>query len=115
MRVVRYKQKRLTADGAVWANKPRLLIDYWAAGDQPLAVNNVTRCLWLEVSGPATAAGTAAVHNTELVLAFGEAAAATTAAVRIPLVVTELAVALPSAAPLWVGWMGMLPTYPGAV
>lgn len=115
VRVVRYKQKRLTADGAVWANKPRLLIDYWAAGDQPLAVNNVTRCLWLEVSGPATAAGTAAVHNTELVLTFSEAAAATTADVRIPLVVTELAVALPSAAPLWVGWMGMLPTYPGAV
>ena len=107
--VVRYKQKRLTMDGAVWANKPRLLVDYWAEGGRqrsPLEVNNVTRCLWLEVTGPSAAAAVLAVHNAEVELVFG------TDAVKIPLTVKELPVALPAVGPLWVGYMGMLPTYP---
>ena len=92
--VVRYKQKRMTMDGAVWANKPRLLVDYWAEeGRQrpPLAVNNVTRCLWLEVAGPSTARPVPAVHSAEVELVFGQ-----TDIVKIPLSVKELAAALPT-------------------
>lgn len=111
--VVRYKQKRLTMDGAVWANKPRLLVDYWTSAEgapqrSPLEVNNVTRCLWLEVAGPSTATSVPAVHSAEVELVFDE-----TDTVKIPLTVKELAAALPTVGPLWIGYMGMLPTYPG--
>ena len=105
--VVRYKQKRLTMDGAVWANKPRLLVDYWAKGARPLEVNNITRCLWLEVTGPSTASSVPVVHTTQVELTFGQ-----TDVVKIPLTVNELSAALPAVGPLWVGYMGMLPTYP---
>eukprot|EP01052_Picozoa_sp_SAG31_P051345 SAG31_NODE_12149_length_964_cov_0.942197_1_plen_251_part_00 len=100
IKVVRYKQKRLTMDGAVWASKPRLLVDF---GSQPLPVNNITRCLWLEVSGPSTPSTAPMLHNVQVVLDFGTAQPP----VKIPLAVHELAVSLPSAAPLWIGYMGM--------
>ena len=109
--VVRYKQRRLTMDGAVWANKPRLLIEQWADGPNPLPLeSNVTRCLWVEITGPKTVAPKPAVHLAAVQLSFGGANK-----VSIKLTVTELAVTLPPASPLWVGYMGMLPLYPDAV
>jgi hypothetical protein len=103
--VVRYKQKRMTMDGAVWANKPRLLVDYWEEGERqrpPLEVNNVTRCLWLEVAGPSTPTSVPAIHSAEVELVFGQ-----TETVKIPLTVKELTAALPTVGPMWVGYMGM--------
>jgi hypothetical protein len=49
-----------------------------------------------------------AVHSAEVELVFDE-----TDTVKIPLTVKELAAALPTVGPLWIGYMGMLPTYPG--
>lgn len=87
----------------VWANKPRLLIDQWINGPSPLPLDsNVTRCLWVEITGPAAIAPKPKVHLAAVQLSFGG-----TTQISINLKVTELAVSLPSASPLWVGYMGM--------
>ena len=107
VQVVRYKQKRLTADGTVWANKPRLLIKQKFA--LPLPVTNITRCLWIEVHGQSKTAAKLKVHTSTIVLNFAAAGSVT-----LPLTVMELPATLPSAAPLWIGYLGMLPLYPDA-
>lgn len=101
VQVVRYKQMRLTADGAVWANKPRLLIKQKYA--LPLPVTNVTRCLWIEVHGAQVPASKLKVHSSTIVLSFASAGS-----VSLPLTITELPTTLPSAVPLWIGYLGTL-------
>ena len=108
--IVRFKQQRITADGSVWANQPRLLIPSQDALPMGIA-QNITRCLWVEVTGASELHESAPVNYTgTIVLSFGE-----NGVVTLPLLVQELSVVLPTASPLWVGYMGALPLYPGAM
>ena len=108
--VVRFKQRRITADGAVWSNQPRLLVPASPSG-LPVPVSpNVTRCLWIELQGAASPVAVSINYSGKVLLSFGSSGT-----VELPLEVSELAAMLPSASPLWIGYLGALPLYPSTV
>ena len=107
--VIRYKQRRLTPDGGIWSNQPRLLLP--TATALPLSISsNHTRCLWIELRSAATALEKATNYSGVISLTFG-----VHGSVALGISVVELPAVLPPATPLWIGYMGALPLYPEAV
>ena len=102
--LVRYKQRRLTADGSVFGMEP-LLLDPFPPGGASLGAG-VVRRLWIELSATAAAAPAASATIT---LHFASAPP-----IVLSLPILSTAAALPPTS-LWLGYLGFTPTYPGTV
>lgn len=103
-RAVRYKLTRVTDDGAVYANIPRLLDPL--RGPVPVRAG-VPRRLWFTIHAPEAA--TPGVRTAKLRLRFADGAER-----EVPVEITVRPFALPAPDQL-IGYLGMVPRYPGAV
>eukprot|EP00037_Helgoeca_nana_P007006 m.64114 g.64114 ORF g.64114 m.64114 type:complete len:639 (+) comp17845_c0_seq1:3215-5131(+) len=105
---VRFKQRRMTADGAVWTAAP-VLLDPLRPGSPSTALRpETTRRIWCVVTGgaPADLASSGGQSTATVHLTF--TGSGIPIVLRLPVVVSS--VHLPAAG-VWLGYLGMAPLY----
>ena len=105
--VVRYKQRRLTADGSVYAMEPLLLVPVPTQGLS--LANGLVRRLWIELKMDSDAMPSSLPQKVQITLSFSQGPSKL---LNLPIMAIGVKLPIPDQ---WLGYLGFTPTYPGTV